>query len=156
MAPNFVLFLTDQLRRDSLGCYGNEICRTPHIDRLARDGVQFDQAYTTSPACSPARASLMSGLYPHNHGVMINTHIAPAWSRGLAPEVPTFSRLLKTAGYALDYAGKWHVHQDLGPAQLRDSVMDGEPEGEGRADAQGREKRIEGSAQLHCRRQCES
>ena len=116
MAPNIVLFLTDQLRRDSLGCYGNEICRTPHIDRLAREGIQFDQAYTTSPVCSPARASLLSGLYPHNHGVMINTHIAPAWSRGLAPEVPTFSRLLKTAGYALDYAGKWHVHQDLGPA----------------------------------------
>ena len=72
MAPNIVLFLTDQLRRDSLGCYGNEICRTPHIDRLAREGVQFDQAYTTSPVCSPARASLLSGLYPHNHLSLIH------------------------------------------------------------------------------------
>ena len=59
MAPNIVLFLTDQLRRDALGCYGNEICQTPNLDRLAEEGVRFDQAYTTSPVCSPARASLM-------------------------------------------------------------------------------------------------
>ena len=115
MAPNIVLFLTDQLRRDALGCYGNEICQTPNLDQLAEEGVRFDQAYTTSPVCSPARASLMSGLYPHNHGVMLNTHIAPAWNRGLSTDVPTFSRLLKEAGYVLDYAGKWHVHQDIGP-----------------------------------------
>jgi len=118
MAPNIVLFLTDQLRRDTLGCYGNEICQTPNLDKLASEGVQFDQAYTTSPVCSAARASLMSGLYPHNHGVMINTHIAPAWSRGLAQDIPIFSHLLKDAGYVLDYAGKWHVHQDLDPQEF--------------------------------------
>ena len=84
MPPNIVLFMTDQLRRDALGCYGNEICKTPNLDRLAAEGTQFDQAYTVSPVCSPSRASLMSGLYPHNHGVMINTHIAPAWCRGLS------------------------------------------------------------------------
>tara|TARA_Y100000588_G_scaffold286074_1_gene303878 strand:- start:2222 stop:3604 length:1383 start_codon:yes stop_codon:yes gene_type:complete len=115
MAPNIVLFLTDQLRRDTLGCYGNEICQTPNLDRLAGEGFRFDQAYTTSPVCSPARASLMTGLYPHNHGVMINTHIGPAWTRGLSTDFPTFSSLLKEAGYVCDYAGKWHVHQDLGP-----------------------------------------
>ena len=78
MAPNIVLFLTDQLRRDALGCYGNSICQTPYLDRLAQDGIRFENAFTTSPVCSPARASLMTGLYPHNHGVMINTHIRPA------------------------------------------------------------------------------
>ena len=88
MAPNIVLFMTDQLRRDALGCYGNKICKTPNLDRLAAEGTQFDQAYTVSPVCSPSRASLMSGLYPHNHGVMINTHIAPAWSRGLSTDTP--------------------------------------------------------------------
>ncbi len=62
MPPNVVLFLTDQLRRDALGCYGNTICQTPHFDRLAREGIRFDQAYTTSPVCSPARASLLTGL----------------------------------------------------------------------------------------------
>ena len=118
MAPNIILFLTDQLRRDALGCYGNEICQTPHLDALANEGVQFDQAYTTSPVCSPARASLMSVFYPHNHGVMLNTHIGPAWTRGLSTDVPTFSRLLKDAGYVLDYAGKWHVHQDIGPEEF--------------------------------------
>lgn len=115
MPSNIVLFMTDQLRRDALGCYGNEICKTPNLDRLAAEGVQFDQAYTVSPVCSPSRASLMSGLYPHNHGVMINTHIAPAWSRGLSTDTVTFSERLKRAGYVLDYAGKWHVHQDVGP-----------------------------------------
>ena len=115
MPPNIVLFMTDQLRRDALGCYGNEICQTPNLDKLAADGILFEQAYTVSPVCSPSRASLMSGLYPHNHGVMINTHIAPAWCRGLSTDTPTFSDRLKRAGYELDYAGKWHVHQDVGP-----------------------------------------
>ena len=118
MAPNIVLFMTDQLRRDALGCYGNEICKTPNLDKLAAEGTQFDQAYTVSPVCSPSRAALMSGLYPHNNGVMINTHIAPAWNRGLPRETPTFSRQLKDAGYVLDYAGKWHVNEDLGPEEF--------------------------------------
>ncbi len=113
--PNIVLFMTDQLRRDALGCYGNPICETPHLDGIAERGVRFDNAFTVSPVCSPARASIMTGLYPHNHGVMLNTHIAPAWSPGLSPDLPTFSKILADAGYALDYVGKWHVHADLGP-----------------------------------------
>ena len=79
--PNIVLFLTDQLRADAIGCYGNEICKTPNIDRLAKQGTIFNNAYTTSPVCSASRTSLMTCLYPHNHGVMLNTHIGPAWSR---------------------------------------------------------------------------
>jgi arylsulfatase A-like enzyme len=113
--PNIVLFMTDQLRRDALGCYGNTICQTPKLDQLAEQGVCFENAFTVSPVCSPARASLLTGQYPHNHGVMINTHIAPAWSPGLSPETPTFSSILKHAGYALDYVGKWHVHESLTP-----------------------------------------
>ncbi len=118
MPPNIVMFVADQLRCDALSCYGNAICRTPNLDALAAAGVRFDRAYATSPVCSPSRASLLSGLYPHNHGVMLNTHIAPAFSRGLPPETPTFSRILKEAGYALDYVGKWHVHADLGPTDF--------------------------------------
>ena len=72
--PNIVLFMTDQLRRDALGCYGNRICQTPNLDQLAEQGVCFEKAFAVSPVCSPARASLLTGLYPHNHGVMINTH----------------------------------------------------------------------------------
>ena len=113
--PNIILFFTDQLRQDALGCYGNGICKTPNLDRLASAGVIFNHAYTTSPVCSPSRASLMSGQYPHNHGVMINTHIAPAWTGGLDETKITFSRLLKEKGYTLDYLGKWHVNQNLSP-----------------------------------------
>ena len=113
--PNIVFFMTDQLRRDALGCYGNRLCRTPNLDRVAATGACFENAFTVSPVCSPARASLLTGLYPHNHGVMLNTHIAPAWSPGLSPELPTFSRILNDAGYVLDYVGKWHVHKELLP-----------------------------------------
>ena len=116
--PNIVLFMTDQLRRDALGCYGNNICRTPNLDKLAELGVCCENTFTVSPVCSPSRASLMTGLYPHNNGVMINTHIAPAWNRGLSPETQTFSSVLKQAGYAMDYVGKWHVNQDLGPREF--------------------------------------
>ena len=84
--PNIVLFLTDQLRADALGCYGNTICPTPNLDRFAANGMLFDNAFTTSPACSPSRASLMTGNYSHNHGVLLNTHIDPAFSRGLDPQ----------------------------------------------------------------------
>jgi arylsulfatase A-like enzyme len=113
--PNIVLLLADQLRRDALGCYGSEICKTPHLDRMAEDGVLFEQAYTPAPVCSPARASLMTGLFPHNHGVTINTHNATAPNAGLDPARPTFSAILKESGYALDYSGKWHVHNQHGP-----------------------------------------
>ena len=115
--PNIVLFMTDQLRADALGCYGNTICPTPNLDRFAASGRRFDSAFTTSPVCSPSRASLMTGQYPHNHGVILNTHISPALSRGLDPATPTFSSVLKAAGYQLDYLGKWHVHQDRDPTE---------------------------------------
>ena len=65
---------------------------------MASEGVIFKQAYTSSPVWSPSRASLISGQYPHNHGVMINTHIAPAWTGGLDETKITFSRLLKEKG----------------------------------------------------------
>ncbi len=65
--PNIVLFMTDQLRRDALGCYGNEICKTPNLDAMAEQGVCFENAFTVSPVCSPSRASSMTGLYPHNN-----------------------------------------------------------------------------------------
>lgn len=147
--PNIVLFMTDQLRRDALGCYGNRICQTPNLDVVAKQGACFENAFTVSPVCSPSRASLLTGLYPHNHGVMINTHIAPAWNRGLSPETPTFSSILKQAGYSLDYVGKWHVHEDLDPCAFGFDRYD---KGGGKTEImQGSEKYIDfskGSRQL--------
>jgi arylsulfatase A-like enzyme len=100
--PNILLILTDQQRYDTLGCYGAEICRTPHIDALAQRGVRFDRAYTSTVPCSPSRAALFTGLYPHKNNVTVN-------NRELNPDVPNLASELEQAGYRLGYAGKWHV-----------------------------------------------
>lgn len=70
--PNLLLITTDQHRYDALGCAGHPLIRTPNIDRLARNGVRFDRAYTSNPICQPARASILTGRYPHEHGVVAN------------------------------------------------------------------------------------
>ena len=70
-SPNIVFLLTDQQRFDSLGCNGAPICRTPAIDEIAATGMRFANAYTPIALCSPARGSLLTGLYPHNHGAAV-------------------------------------------------------------------------------------
>ena len=70
--PNIVLILTDQQPFNTIGAYGNDTIRTPHMDRLAREGVRFDRAYVAGYPCSPSRASLFTGLYAHHHGVVTN------------------------------------------------------------------------------------
>ncbi len=99
---NILLILTDQHRYDTLSCYGAEICRTPHIDRLAARGVRFDRAYTSTVPCSPSRAALFTGVYPHKNHVLVNNEV-------LNPDIPNLASELRQAGYALGYAGKWHV-----------------------------------------------
>ena len=70
---NVLLILADQQRLDTVSAYGmNDICKTPHIDALAAEGMKFTNAYTPSAICAPARASVMTGLYPHKHGVVDN------------------------------------------------------------------------------------
>ena len=64
MAPNIILFLTDQLRRDALGCYGNPICKTPNLDKLAAAGMVFERAYCQGLGCAPSRPSFMRSIYP--------------------------------------------------------------------------------------------
>jgi len=100
--PNILLIMTDQHRYDTLGCYGAQTCRTPHLDALAARGVRFSAAYTPTSPCSPARAALFSGLYPHKNHVLANDDV-------LNPDVPTLAGELGRAGYNLGYAGKWHV-----------------------------------------------
>lgn len=107
--PNILVLMTDQQRYDTVGAYGlNPICRTPHIDRLARRGVRFTHAYTPTAICSPARASFYTGLYPHKHGVTANGLTIRDGIRGI-------NHYLEDAGYACGYAGKWHVDQKRGP-----------------------------------------
>jgi arylsulfatase A-like enzyme len=113
--PNILLICTDQQRYDSLGVNGNTICRTGNIDRLAAEGMNFTHAFTVCSLCSPARASLMTGLYPHRHGVIDNTNARDVLQRDLREDAVTFSQLLRNSGYRTGYVGKWHVGKDKTP-----------------------------------------
>jgi N-acetylglucosamine-6-sulfatase len=100
--PNVLFVLCDDLRWDSLGCTGHPHLKTPHIDRLAREGVLFANTFCTTSLCSPSRASILSGLYAHAHGVTDNFTEFPA-------EMASFPKLLHEAGYETAYIGKWHM-----------------------------------------------
>jgi arylsulfatase A-like enzyme len=99
--PNILLITTDTQRCDTLACMGNPSAVSPHLDRLAREGVVFDNAYTACPVCMPARASLLTGTYPQTHGVIEN---------GLArrEHLTVYPDLLKQAGYTNIIIGKAH------------------------------------------------
>lgn len=105
--PNVVIVTTDQQRRDTLSGYGAEFTATPNLDRLGREGVFFDRAYCTNPTCTPARASLFSGLYPSRHG---------AWNIGtnVSEDLPMISHRLGAAGYRTHYVGKAHFEASGG------------------------------------------
>ena len=103
--PNVLLILCDDLRWDALGCAGHPHLPTPHIDRLAAEGVRFRNAFCTSSLCSPSRASILSGLYAHTHKVFNNFTEFPG-------EVPSFPKRLRAAGYETAYIGKWHMGED--------------------------------------------
>jgi len=100
--PNLLFLYADQHRSDVMGCAGNEIVVTPHLDRLAAEGVRFDQAWTESPICQPARASMLTGRYPSDHGVLGN------FAGDCLPEWDTFPRRLQAAGYTTASIGKTH------------------------------------------------
>src|SRR5579863_6425269 len=74
--PNVLLLIYDKCRADALGCYGRSQAKTPTLDALAASGVRFDRAYTPQALCAPARASMLTGLYPHAHGVRRNPYPA--------------------------------------------------------------------------------
>jgi len=99
--PNVLLVLCDQLIPFLTGAYGHSVVRTPNLDRMARGGVRFDGAYTTSPLCAPARASLMTGRYASSIGAYDNGAAFPS-------DVPTFAHYLTNAGYDTVLCGKMH------------------------------------------------
>ena len=100
--PNILLILTDQQRRDSLGCCGNPHIRTPNLDALARDGVCFDNHYVTNVVCMPSRASLFTGRYPNRHRVNTNGCSLPL-------SEATLAEILRQSGYRTAAAGKMHL-----------------------------------------------
>jgi len=106
--PNVLLLLTDQERHDLVDPDGVPV-ETEAIDGLAAEGVRFSHAFTPISICSSARASLLTGLYPHNHGILNNVHEPDAVRTDLAETTPTFGTALREAGYRNAYVGKWHV-----------------------------------------------
>ena len=102
---NMVFILIDDLRFDALGFMGHPFLETPNIDALARGGMVFDRHFVTSSLCSPSRATILTGLYAHKHGVFDN-------STPLDSGIPTFPQLLQRAGYSTGFIGKWHMGGD--------------------------------------------
>lgn len=117
--PNLVLILADDLGWADVGCYGSEI-QTPHLDALAAGGVRFTQFYNCARCC-PTRASLLTGLYPHQAGVgsMSNDQgpEQPGYRGTIQPNCVTLAEALRPAGYRTYMVGKWHLHnaQDIKP-----------------------------------------
>jgi len=107
--PNIVLILTDQHRLSAVGAYGRTVCSTPHLDRLAQEGIVFENAYTTCPLCSPARGTIITGQFPHSHGICTNTGNLGCSVNELRDGPGLLSRRLQSAGYSTGYTGKWHL-----------------------------------------------
>ncbi len=107
--PDILFIICDQLAAHALSCYGGPV-PTPNIDRLAGDGVRFTQATCVTPFCSPTRASIVTGRYPHAHGIVLNC--APRRQEGLHPHDITTEKILSDAGYKTHHYGKWHLQGD--------------------------------------------
>ena len=107
--PNIVLILADDMGFSDLGCYGSEI-NTPNLDSMAEDGIRFTQMYNMARCC-PTRASLLTGLYPHQTGVghMVSDYGVPEYQGYLNQNCATIAEVLKTNGYRTQISGKWHV-----------------------------------------------
>jgi len=112
--PNILLIQADQHRYDCLGVHGHPLVRTPNLDRLAAQGVDFSHAFCPAPVCVPSRNSLLYGQWPTAHGAIANypgEAPAPPPDRGRI----SFSRVLREAGYWLGLVGQWHIHPHISP-----------------------------------------
>jgi arylsulfatase A-like enzyme len=103
--PNILFILLDDIRWDAVGYAGHPHLRTPQIDRIANEGVNFTNAFCTTSLCSPSRASLLGGVYAHKHGVTNNFTEFPT-------ALNSFPTVLQQAGYATAYVGKYHMGED--------------------------------------------
>ena len=105
--PNLVFVFSDQQRYDTMRCYGNDWINTPSLNALASESFVFQRAYVTQPVCTPARASIMTGLYPHTAGPILNKMILPHDTKTIAEMV--------SDDYLCGYFGKWHLGDEVVP-----------------------------------------
>ena len=99
---NIVFILIDDLRFDAMSFTGHPVIKTPHIDRMARNGIHFKNSFVTTSLCSPSRASILTGLYAHKHQILNNSTLLPEGTI-------TFPGLLRDMGYTTGFVGKWHM-----------------------------------------------
>lgn len=123
--PNIVFILADDLGWRDLSNEGSTFYESPHIDRIANEGMKFTRGYATCQVCSPSRASILTGKYPTKHGITtwigdrsgaewrnakrFDSHLPPAYDRNLRAEEMTLAEVLRDAGYTTFFAGKWHL-----------------------------------------------
>ena len=107
MQPNIVIFISDQQRTDTMACYGNHWIQSPHMNALSERSFVFENTYVTQAVCTPSRGSLMTGLYPHSHGCVVN-------NIELRDETKTIAEMLPDT-YRKAHFGKWHLANDMIP-----------------------------------------
>ena len=120
--PNIIFFFSDQQRWDTLGCYGQKLNVTPNLDKMAEEGVRFENAFTCQPVCGPARACLQTGKYATEVGCYRNNIALPM-------EEKTIADWFNEAGYDTGYVGKWHLASTNGKVDLRTEAIPPERRG---------------------------
>ncbi len=111
--PNFIIVFTDDMGYGDLTCYGNQLTRTPNIDRLAEEGIRFTDFYVGASLCTPSRAGLLTGMYPVRNSMSVNYRgecvCFPVDEMGLNPKEVTIAEILKQRDYKTALIGKWHL-----------------------------------------------